>query len=727
MDLSRSVRRVAALVQPRNIVVVGASDREGSWPATVWNTVHAHGFASPIYAVNPNRDNIGERRCFRGFLDLPEPPDHVVMLTPAPHIPDALAEAAKAGARSATVFAAGFGEDGSAEGLDLAKRLKHVINESDLAVQGPNCTGNIIASNGLVTLVDHRKLHVAPGPVALVGQSGGVLLYANHILADRGIQIGSLISSGNEIDLNCADYIAYLASDPSTKVIFCYLESVKDPVAFKAACAAARDAGKPVLVFKIGSTNEGRNAAMTHTGALAGRMEAFDAVMTENGVVRVDTLDEAIEAIELVVHLGVPIGRRIGALSLSGAYRGILVDGAAGSGLMFPKLAPNVDERLARLLSTGASAGNPADGGFTVLTSVEKYVESVDILCDDPNLDLLLFQAELPREAGMAAQWEERFQRIHDLVAARNVKLAFVSMFSRSFTDYTREVRSHLPHIAFIQETKKSIAALKALAGWSDAALTAALGLAEQHSEHDVPSIVKDLKKRTQKQQGIITLNEHDSKAVLGAYGIAVPNESVAKTVEEAVLAAEKIGYPVVLKAVSAKLVHKSDVGGVLVGLADAPAVRRGFETIITNVAQFGLSGALDGVLVCEQIKGGLELVLGSQRDPEVGTVVMAGVGGVLLEFMQDVAFAGLPLSKNGARRLIERTRMIGLLRGYRGSAAHNVDAVADCLTSVGRLSEDLGGSLLSIDINPLVSRPGLLPVALDAVIVLQGGEAGDE
>ena len=171
-----------------------------------------------------------------------------------------------------------------------------------------------------------------------------------------------------------------------------------------------------------------------------------------------------------MVHLGVPLGRRIGALSLSGAYRGILLDAAAGSGLAFPPLVPEVQARLAGVLATGSSAGNPADGGFTVLTSVDKYVECVDILCDDPNLDVLLLQAELPRETGMAAQWEERFQRIHDLVAARGKRLAFISMYSRTLTDYSREVRARLPHVAFVQETRKSVAVLAALADWSERA-----------------------------------------------------------------------------------------------------------------------------------------------------------------------------------------------------------------------------------------------------------------
>ncbi len=705
MNLNASVEKVASLVEPRNIVLLGASDRPGSWPATVWKTVHEHGFAGPIYAVNPNRDRIDGEVCYRDFDALPEKPDHVVMLTSAQHVPGGLAAAAQAGARSATVFASGFGEDGSPEGKALAGRLAAIIEETGIAVSGPNCTGNIIANNGLVTLVDHRALDVAPGPVALVGQSGGVLLYANHILADRGIHIGWLITSGNEVGLSTADYIAYLAEQPDAKVIFCYLESIKDLDRFKAACAKARDAGKPVIVFKIGATEEGRSAAMTHTGALAGSMEVFDAVMREHGVIRVGTLDEAIEAIELVSHLGVPIGRRIGALSLSGAYRGILVDGAAGSGLVFPPLAADVEARLSALLSVGSSAGNPADGGFTVLTSVEKYIESVDILCDDPNLDLLLLQAELPREVGMAAHWEERFQGIHDLVAARGKKLAFISMYSRTLTDYSREVRARLPHVAFVQETSKSVRAIALLADWSERA--AAASKSKSRAEPSSPPAEATAAiASAAAAKGEFALNEAQSKALLQAYGIGVPRETLAETPDEAAEAAAAIGFPVVLKAVSDKLLHKSDVGGVLLDMADEEAVRRGFSEITENVRRAGFTDPLDGVLVCEQVKGGTELILGVQRDPEMGLVVMIGAGGVLLELVGDVAFAEPPLDRERALSLIGETRIAKVLKGYRGAPPHDLDRLASTLSALGRLALDLKEVLVSVDVNPLLSRP---------------------
>jgi acetyltransferase len=724
-SVDEAIRKVGALVAPRNIVLVGASDRPGSWPATVWKTVHEHGFQGQIYAVNPNRDRIGDKACYKDFSSLPEKPDHVAFLTPAQHVPAGLAAAAAAGARTATVFASGFGEDGKAEGLQLAAELDTVIRETGIAVTGPNCTGNIIADSGLVTLVDHRKLQVVKGAVSLVGQSGGVLLYANHILADRGIQIGKLITSGNEIGLNCADYIAYLAQDAATKVIFCYLESIKDVEKFKAACVLARSNGKPVIVFKIGASEEGRKAAMTHTGALAGSAAVFDAVMKESGVIRVGSLDEAVEAIEIVVHLGVPVGSKIGALSLSGAFRGILVDGAAGSGLTFPSLADDVENRLSGLLGVGSSAGNPADGGFTVLTSVEKYIEAVDILCDDPNLDLLVLQAELPREEGMAAHWEERFQGIHDLVTRRGKKLAFISMFSRMYTDYTRQIRAGLPNVAFVHETNKSVRALALLAEWSRKAAQHTAGAAEAPPRRTIPPEARGVLDQARERAGDFLLNEQDSKTLLRAYGIGVTTEALATNETEAVEIAERIRYPVVLKAASDRLAHKSDIGAVQLGLADEAAVRAAYQLILRNVGRSGFEGELDGILVCQEITGGTELVVGLQRDPEMGLVLMTGSGGVFLELIRDVAFAPVPLSRPQALELIRSTRVAALLQGYRGEAPHDLDGLADALVALSNLAEDLGEAIVSVDINPLVSRPGDQgPVALDAVVAISGRKA---
>jgi acyl-CoA synthetase (NDP forming) len=723
MDLDPSVRKVAALTAPRNVVVVGASDNPGSWPAVVWETIKLYGFPRPIYPVNPNRQTIGSDRCYRDFMSLPEPPDHLVMLIPSALIPDALRAGAQAGARTATVFSSGFGETGTPEGLALERRLLDVLAETGIAISGPNCTGNICAGSRLVTLVDHRVFKVEPGPVALVGQSGGVLLYANHVLADRGIQIGYALTSGNEASLTTGDYIAFLAGEPNVKVIFCYVEAIKEPEKFKAACSAAQAAGKPVIVFKLGSSEAGRQAAVTHTGALAGSTEIFDAVAGERGVIRVDTLDEAIETMELAVHAGVPIGHRIGAISLSGAYRGILLDAIDGTSLTFPPLSADTEKKLGTILSVGSSVGNPADGGFTVLTSVDRYIESIDAIAQDPHMDAIALQAELPREPGMAANWEERFRRIDQVAARRGKPVICFSMYSRSFTDYTRKVRASLPNIAFVQETKKSLKALSYLADWSDAAHASQGRTAEQAPPHPRVAEIRAMLRAEVASAGAgapRALNEPDSKRLLREYGINAVEERVVKSADEAVQTANAIGYPVVLKAVSRMLLHKSDVGAVKLNIANAADLRADYDEIARNLVQNGITGELEGMLVSRQIRGGVELALGVHRDIDMGLVLMAGSGGVLLELVRDVTFAALPITFEKARGMINKIKIARLLKGYRGSQPHDLDALAGAIVSLGRLAADLDDTIESIDINPFISVPGVGGFAVDALLVIR-------
>ncbi len=722
MDLEASSKKVAALLKPKNVVIVGASEREGSWPATVWKTVQRYGFEGPIYPLNPNRDTIFGAPCYPDFEALPEKPDHLVLLVRSEFVPETLRRGAAAGARSATIYSAGFGETGTEEGHELGRQLAEVIAETGIAVSGPNCTGNISAEHGLVTMVDHRVLKIAPGPVALVGQSGGVMLYANHILADRGLQIGYLISSGNEADLSCADYIAYLAEDPAIKVIFCYAESIKDPERFKAACAAAQAAGKPVVVFKVGVSAEGRKAAMTHTGALAGSAEVFDAVAGERGVIRVDSLDDAIEAIELAVHAGVPLGRRVGVLSLSGAYCGILLDAAAGSEIVFPPLAEATEAKLKELLQTGSSVGNPADGGFSVLTDAQAYAEAIEAFCQDPGLDVVLLQAELPRETGMAASWEERFQSIDDLAVKYGKKIVVVSMYSRNFTDYTRELRATYSHTAFVQESRKTVRSLSHLIRWSERAARAKA--APTADAAAAPEIAATLIAEAAKAGRATPLSEPRSKELLRAYGIETPREKLVQTVEDAKAAARELGYPVVLKAAAASLLHKSDLGAVAVGLSSDAELETAYGEIEANLARGGFSDPLEGMLVCELCKAETELVLGITRDPEMGLVAMVGGGGVLLELAKDVAFVGLPMTRESATEALARTRVSKLLDGYRGGAALDPEIVVNALLALDRIAGDLGDALESIDINPMVGTADGRLLALDGLAVLRGGAA---
>jgi acetyltransferase len=714
VDLEASKRKVEALTAPRNAVLVGASDRPGSWAARVWRNLNRYRFPGPIYLINPRRTEIWDKPCYPDFESLPEPPDHLVVLVPAPGVIETLRSGAAAGARSATVFSAGFGEAFDSEAATRGRELAAAIAETGLGVSGPNCMGNVCARTRLVTLTEDRPLKLAEGPVALVGQSGGMMIFANSALEERGIAAEYLITSGNEIGLSAGDYIAFFAEQPELKVIVVYVEAISRLETFRAACRLARAAGKHVVALKLGQSQAGRQAAMAHTGSLAGTVEAFDALAGDLGVVRADTLDDVVEITELLARTGRAGGPRLGAVTLSGAFRGLLLDAAEKNRLQFPPLAPATTEKLNAVLTVGSLVSNPIDGGFGVLTSPENYMASIEALQADPNIDIVLIQETVPREAG-SARAENYIAMANEYAAGKAAKpIAFVTPISHGQTDYSRALRTKAPHVSFLQEANK---ALRVIASVTRRDRIERLANAATDDREPTPHQRTALDRlRAPARAGAVALNEVESKNILRAYGIVTPEEALVTTVGEAVEAAERIGYPVVLKAVSDTLTHKSDVGAVALNLARADDLAQAYEQTSKTLSRH----ALAGMLVCRQVRGGQELVLGLHRDPEVGLVVMAGAGGVLVELIKDVAFARPPLSRDKASDMLDRTRAGELLRGYRGGALDR-DAVIHALIGLGRLATDAAELIESVDINPLVALPkGEGALALDALIVLR-------
>jgi acetyltransferase len=455
---------------------------------------------------------------------------------------------------------------------------------------------------------------------------------------------------------------------------------------------------------------------MAHTGSLAGSVEVFDAVAGELGVIRADTLDDVVEIIELLVHTGAPPGGRLGAITLSGAFRGLLLDAAERNKLEFQPLAPATTEKLNSVLTVGSLVSNPIDGGFGVLTSADNYMASIEALQADPNVDIVLLQEALPREAG-SARGEKYIQMANDYVAAGAKKpIAFVTPTSHSQTDYSRALRAQAPRVSFLQEANKALRAIANVArreelerlGRSAPAVETSLTPEQRETIDAVRALAV---------AEALALDEVQSKDVLRAYGIVTPAETLVTSTAAAVEAANRIGYPVVLKAVSGTLTHKSDAGAVALNLATPEDLIAAYRRMSHNLREH----ALAGMLVCQQVRGGLELVLGLHRDPEMGLVVMAGAGGVLLELIKDVAFCAPPVTRDKARDMLARTRAGRLLQGYRGGPALDLDAVTDALVALGRLAGDLEDVIESVDINPFVALPqGQGGMALDALIVLR-------
>lgn len=714
-DASNVIKGIHAMLHPHNIVLVGATDKPGNYAERIWNNLIKYGFEGGLYPVNAKRQTIWGVPCYKDFASLPEKPDHVLVLVPARFAVQVIRDAAAAGARSATVVTSGFSELQDEQSQKLAAELQLAVRETGLAVTGPNCLGNLSAGEKLFTNIDDRIVTMEQGAVAIAGQSGAIVMAIRQALEDRGVGVGYMVTTGNETGLETPDLMRYFAEDPSVKVIVVYLEGVRNTKAFRDACKAARAASKPVIALKLGSSEGGRAAAMAHTGALAGSIETFDAIATREGVIRVGGLDELIETTECFVHAAVPKGDRLAAVTLSGGKRGMLLDAFYAEGLNFAPLSPHVGSELAKMLGPGSIVGNPLDAGFAAVVDPSVYMKSIKLMIDDPDIDIVIVDAELPKAPH---ELRERNLRIVDEMASRASKpVIYISAMSIGFTEFTKGLRKSLPHLAIMQGMDRAVTAIKSL-------------LAYAKLRKEVPDIASSSKptaravlERALKSATGAALDEVASKKLLKAYGIPVSKEGIAQTAAEAVKIAKQIGFPVVAKVVSAEILHKSDIGGVVLNLNSATEVKKAFADISARVKKLKGKPTLGGILIAQQVKADLELVVGASLDAEMGPVVLFGTGGVDIELMKDVALAGAPLDEAEARLLIGRTKAGIKMRGYRGKPAlHEISAVK-ALVGLSNLIADAGDRIASIDINPFLinTKTG---VAVDALIVLNNAAA---
>jgi acetyltransferase len=712
-------RGVEALLHPSSIAIVGASERPGNWALGVWNMLRKHGFRGEVFPVNPRYQTIWNGPCYAALDALPQVPDHTIVLVPGEAAIDTLVAAGKAGGRSATIFSSGFGEGGNAQGRALQAKLADAIRASGLAVSGPNCNGNLSEPARLLTIPDDRIAALEPGPVAVFGQSGGIIMALQRTLASRGVAVSYCVTSGNEIGLNAADYIRFFISDPNIRVIACFIEAIRDPAAFLAACAEAKAAGKPVVAIKLGGSEASRAAALAHTGSLAGSLACFDAVAGAAGVVRLDTIDEVVEAVEFLAHAKVPAGPRLGAITFSGGLKGLLVEAAERTGAGFPDLAEPTLEQLREILGVGTSLGNPLDAGFTALSSREAYFRCIDTMLADPNIDTLIVQEELPQRLGTNRKIEN-LREVNRKVGEGVAKpIAVFSMVSYMLTDESRSFRRELPHLPFLQEVEKTVRAASAVGAYG-----AMRALAPPRSAGGPPAEARAILSRAHARgDGLSVLDEADSKALLRAYGLPVPQQEVVDSAVAIEAAASRLAAPLVLKLLSHEVTHKSDVGGVALNLGSAAAVREAYARMAASLAEHDPPIALQRALLTQQVSGGLEVVLGVQRDPEMGPVVMFGGGGTLLELYRDVSFGPAPLSADAARSMIERTHVGRVIDGYRGGIKRDREAIVAALVALGQLADDWRDCIESVDVNPFsVLAAGKGGVVLDALVVLRSG-----
>jgi acetate---CoA ligase (ADP-forming) len=708
---------IARLFHPRNVVLVGASDRPDHWSRRVWDNLKRFGFAGRIMPVNPNRSEIWGAPCFPDVSVLPEAPDHLVLFTPAETSLRVLRDGARAGAQSATLYAAGFGEGDDQQGLALANELRAVLKETGLTIVGPNCMGVACGKSSFCSIPDETLQELAESPVAIAAQSGAICASLNRSINELGLKVSYFASCGGQIGCKVSDFIDYFAVQPELKVILCYIEGVPDAAHFLAAARRAYENGKTVLAIKIGASEVARDFALAHTGSLAGNIAAFEAVAATAGVVRLVSIEDAIEAVELGARCRPPRGPNIAAVTNSGALRNLIAEAADRTGATLATLSEKTRATLSEALKQG-DITNPLDTKRTIATS--QYVACLDALVNAPEVDIVLTAEELPRDDGAERRVANlrALEAIAQRAAARGKPVAAFTPFITSTTEYGRTVRAQIPSVPVMRDIDRTLRIMRALSQ-------------RRVRPERPPAIESDfariLRQRAAGLDKPTALNEVESKSLLRAYDIPLPQEYLV-SLTEAIDAAHRIGFPVVLKGVSAAIPHKSEAGLVRLDCRDDEAVKAALIDLIEQGArlraeQGRLGAALDGILVAQQITGGVECVLGISRDPEMGPVVMFGLGGILVELIKDVSFGAPGLERDEALAMVKATRAARLLEGFRGSQPGDLAALLDALVNLGQMAQDLPDVIEAIDINPfVVCERGAF--ALDGLVVLRPPDA---
>jgi acyl-CoA synthetase (NDP forming) len=707
MELSPDL---SALLNPRAIAVVGASERPGSAGRVVLENLRYLDYDGGVYAIHPKYREVLGFPCYPDLSALPEPIDAVAVLLGAEKVLPVLEAAVEIGTQAAWVLASGFGEAGP-EGLARQAELVRFAERTGLLVCGPNCIGvaNLVDRVAMYSPALRPDIHA--GGVSAVVQSGAICLGLANA-ARFGFRY--LISSGNEAVLDSADYIGYLTGDPDTQVIVAFLEAINSPQKFVVAAEAAAEAGKPILVVKVGRSETARRAVQAHTGSLAGSDAVCDAVFRRLGVMRLYTLDELVETAELFLTCPLPAGAGVGLLSLSGGHIGLIADLAQELGLEFPSFSKRAREALTEILPSYSPIANPLDAWGS--GDLEKlYPACVEVVSREEDIHLLAVSRDTP--LGVAPlEVKQSLSVAEAAVRATQETGKPVLMFSNYSAGFQPEVMRVLREgrVPYLQGTQETLRAIQAFVHYAS--------FRRRTEEPTVagcpsPADVADWRRKLQTVRG--TLPEVEGRHLLAAYGIPGPQEAVAATEGAAIEAAEGIGYPVVLKILSPDIQHKTEIGGVRVGLEGAPAVATAFREVLDAARQHHPQARLEGVLIQEMIPpGAVEVILGVLQDPDFGPVVVFGSGGVLVELLKDSSLRWPPLSREEALEMIYETRGARLLQGFRGQPPADIDDLADGLVRLSQLAVDLGDMIAALDINPLMVLPrGQGICAVDALV----------
>lgn len=675
-------------LSPKSIAVIGASDKEGSVGRAITSNI-MKGFTGKIYPISPTRDKVFDMPAFKTVLDVTESIDLAVVVTKNDIVPTVLEECGKKGIKGVIVITAGFKEVNE-EGRKLEQQLKDIIKKYGIRLIGPNCLG--VMNLDPKTMMNSTFLKITPksGQIALVSQSGAICAALVEDASAQDIGFSAVVSLGNKADMNEIDVLSMLADHEQTKVIVMYLEDMGDGQEFLKICKhVTKNLKKPVLVLKSGRSPEGAKAAMSHTGALMGSDEIYDAVLKQAGAIRVDTMEELFDYATAFSKQPLPLEGDLVIVSNAGGPAIISTDACSKYGIKMAKI-DDIRPKIDAVIPPWGSSRNPVDivgdADFNRFNSVlenvlaHKNVGSVITMCTpSATLDY------------------DKLAEVIVNVSKKYKKTMLASLMGLDEGIKNREILAagDVPYYTYAEGAIRALRAMLQFTNW----LKTPEGTITQFkvNKSKVKKIFADVKK-----EGRTNLLEEEGQEVLRAYGFPLPKSILAKTPNEAVRVATKIGFPVVMKIASPQIIHKSDAGGVKVGLNSKQEVKKAFNEIIKNAKKYDKNATIKGVLVQEMVKGGKELIIGSKQEPGFGPVIMLGMGGIYVEVLKDVTFRLAPVTDREADDMINSIKTKKLLEGVRGEKPSDVKKLSELIQRLSALVTDFA-EIKELDMNPVL------------------------
>jgi acyl-CoA synthetase (NDP forming) len=688
------------LLAPRSIAILGASNDPTRISGRPIAYMKSQGFQGAIYPVNPNRPEVQGLKAYPSVADLPETPDVAIVAVAAEHAVQGVADLAKLGVKGALVFTAGFAEMDEA-GEVAQHRMVASARAHGMRILGPNCLGAFDSRTAYYATFSSSfdSGWPVPGRIGIASQSGAYGTHLYTLARNRGIGASLCIMTGNEADVTVGECIGWLAENPEVDVIAVYAEGIRESPGLIAAFQAAREAKKPIVMQKVGRSELGTKAATSHTASIAGDDGVTEAVMAEFGVVRARNSEEMLDIAHTATRKIYPVRNTLGVITVSGGAGVLMSDVADAVGLPMPEM-PAATQKMLRDLVPFCAPRNPVDATAQVSNDVTLINKFTDAMIGEGGYASVLGFFSM---TASSRRWPSIREQLNLVKAKYPDRLYALSVITTPDRRAELETDGWVVH----EDPTRAVTAIAAMGRYGAAFAAAAPALPPTAGEVVLPAA---------------TPSEAEAKRLLAAAGIPSAPERTCGSAAEAVAAGEKFGFPVVMKILSPDILHKSEIGGVLLNVGDPGSVRDGYELLLTRAKGAAPTARIEGVLVAKQMQGGVECILGIHRDPVFGPVAMFGLGGIFVEVMKDVVFRRCPFGDDVAEAMIRSIKGAPLLLGARGRPPVDIKALAQMLTRLSAFADAAGPRLGSIDLNPVFAMPeGQGAFAADAVI-----EVGD-